>query len=421
MYDVDGENRRIVNVKLLTYNIKVRRCVSNVVRCWNTPDTSIAGMVISNLIACYRKNTHLVYSRNKSDRIFIGRREVSVRNLLKVVDWLADNGYIANHIGKASKNSRYREVSYMDASYKLLRQFGLTDEDIYNIENDMLDEYKVIELRDADKSSIEYRETKALKQMKENVQRINKLNAKHDVRDGNGQPLNNIYCRVFNETFENGGRFYRADILQLKNTNGERLDVTIDSESVIEVDFSNLHFRIAAAVEGMNTLDLPIDVYSGMLEDEKNMVDRQLVKLAVNIMFNSKSWDSAAKAIQSEINSMSDELKSKVTVGSGKSIVALVKDSYPDFSDMFCIENSFGRRLQYMDSELACDIMLKFSELDKPILPIHDSFIVKRHDLDLLTQTMGDCFRARFKVEDMVPVGIKWKDNNIVYEDKVLV
>ena len=52
----------ITNTKLLTYNIKVRKVVSNIVRYWRSPDNQIAAMVVSNIIACARKGSHLVLS-----------------------------------------------------------------------------------------------------------------------------------------------------------------------------------------------------------------------------------------------------------------------------------------------------------------------------------------------------------------------
>lgn len=411
----------LINTRLITYNIKVRKVVSNKVRYWDTPNLTVTSMIVSNLLACYRKSTHLVYSRDKYTPIFIGRREVSSHTLIKCVDWLEKEGYITNYIGKAHKSYDKREVSYMDANYKLLREFGLSDEDIQNIENDQLEMSEVMVLRDENKKAMEYRETKILKQVKENVQALNKLLSKHEVVTGDGQNLNNVYCRIYNDTFEYGGRFYRADILRLKQKGGldQRLDVKIDGESIVEVDFSNLHFRIASAVEGLDTYELPLDVYSGMLEDETNMTDRYVVKLAVNIMFNAVSEEKAARAINQEINAMDD--KDRVTLGRGVNIVNQVKSAYRQFDGLFCSGDSYGRRLQNMDSELASDIIQQFIRLDKPILPVHDSFVVKRNDLDLLCEAMGECFRKRFNIDSGVPVGVKWKDDGKVFEDKIVV
>lgn len=50
-----------------------------------------------------------------------------------------------------------------------------------------------------------------------------------------------------------------------------------------------------------------------------------------------------------------------------------------------------------------------------------DSFIIAREHCGLLSDTMGDCFRNRFGTDGLVPVGINWKDNGQVFEEKVLV
>lgn len=113
------------------------------------------------------------------------------------------------------------------------------------------------------------------------------------------------------------------------------MDITIDGKPVVEVDFQNLHFRIAAAVVGVPMQDVPMDMYADILEDVTNKVDRRIVKLAVNIMFNCDRSDTAKRAIQSEINTLSEEDKAVYTLGNARSVMALILQSYPDFEGLF--------------------------------------------------------------------------------------
>lgn len=412
---------RVRNTKLLTYDIKVRKVVSNRIRWYGYKDTEALGCVIYNLLACIRKGSVLVYTRNTSYVSGVSKKGITPHRVIKAVDFLEREGYIINHKGKSSRIIDQRSISWIAPTPKFLEEWGAC-ETYMQAELDYLDQCEVIELRDENKNTIPYKNNEHTKRMADVVRRLNSLNESCKVVDRDGEILTNIYCRIFNESFEYGGRFYRADVLAIKNKdNDARLDILMDGESVVEVDYSNLHFRIASALEDLDSEDIPLDVYSGILEDEGNKVDRGIVKLAVNMMFNCYDKASAQKAIQKAINVMSAEAKQVYTLGNAKSVMALIYDAYPSFSHLFCEESSFGRVLQNADSHLASDILEVMLDNNITCLPVHDSFIVKMKDLDILCKTMGNCFRKRFGVDTLVPVGVKWKENGVVNEEKICV
>lgn len=408
----------VLNTRLLTYDIKVRPSVSAVVRGWNT-DTSAVGVVITNLIACVRKNRKLVYSR-MTGKTTLSRKGMTARRIIKAVDYLSNHGYVINFIGKAHKIEEKREVSYILPTDKFIEEFCTDVEAVRVSELAYQDSYAYIELRDEDKNPVIFRTTERTKKLEEVVRKLNTLIDICTIRDGSGAVLSNFYCRVFNTDFSHGGRFYRADVLRIENKNSKgRLDITINGNPIVEVDFGNLHFRIAAAREGIDLSKVPSDVYSGILEeDERSASNRKIVKLAVNIMFNSLTKDKARGAIEQEIRKYKDE---EYTLGKASSVMALVECAYPEFKDLFCMGDGYGSVLQYFDSELAADVLSVMIEKNIPCLPVHDSFIVEREHCGLLADTMGDCFRKRFGVDSLVPVGITWKDNGEFSEEKVLV
>lgn len=412
---------RTTNTKLLTYDIKVRKVVSNKVRWYDYRDTESIGCIIYNLLACLRKGSVLIYSRNKNYTSGTSKKGMTPYRIIKAVDFLEKEGYIVNHKGKASVVVENRRMSWIESTDKFLAEWEVTE--IYmQAELDYLDQCEVIELRDTNKNTIPYRNSEHINRMAEVVRSLNKMNEKCSVVDRDGKVMTNIYCRIFNEAFEYGGRFYRADVLTIKNKkDNARLDITIDGSPVCEVDFSNLHFRIAAALEDLDSEDIPLDVYSGILEDETNKVERGIVKLAVNMMFNCYNEEKARGAIQKEINLLPKEDRLVYTLGNATSVMALIYRAYPSFSHLFCEESSFGRVLQNADSHLASDILEVMVSKGIPCLPVHDSFVVKEEYMDFLCDTMGDCFRKRFGVDGVVPVGVKWKTNGVVNEEKICV
>lgn len=410
-----------LNTRLLTYDLKVRKNVSNKVRWYEYKDKEVIGIIISNILACLRKGNILVYSRKLSYRAGSSKKMITPGRVIKGIDFLEKNGYLVNRKGIGSADKDKRSVSWVQPTEKFMTEWK-GEKICMQAEQDYLESCCVVELRDSEKMAIPYRNSDHIQRMTDTVRRLNKMNEGSVIRDGKGGILTNIYCRIFNESFEYGGRFYRADVLAIKNSvDNARLDITIDNERVVEVDYSNLHFRIAAAMEDLDSEDIPLDVYSGILEDETNLVDRQIVKLAVNMMFNCKNEDAARMAIQKEINMMSIDDKMQYTLGTAKSVMALIKEAYPNFGHKFCTEESFGRILQNADSHLASDILQVMIDKNITCLPVHDSFIVQLKHMDFLCETMGNCFRERFNHKGIVPVGIKWKENHNLMEEKVCV
>jgi hypothetical protein len=405
--------------RLLTYRLRVRKSVSNRVRWYPYKDNEVLSVVVYNLIACLRKGSTLAYCRSKNSAYGVGRKKINPERVIKAVNFLENQGLITNHIGKSSVFLNNRSSSWIEPTDKFLNEWGF-QEIVELAEQDYLEQVEVIELRDSDKKSISYRNSEHIERMSESVRNLNKLNESSEIRDGTGKLLTNIYCRIFNESFEHGGRFYHADVLAIKNRDDNaRLDITIDGKPVVEIDYSNLHFRIAAAMEGLDSNEIPLDVYSGILEDEKNPIDRRIVKLAVNMMFNCDNEKKARAAIQKEINYLKNEEKFKFSLGTATQVMELVYRAYPTFRHLFCREGSFGRVLQNADSHLASDVLSTMVERGVPCLPVHDSFIVPLEHLNLLCNTMGGKFRERFGTAGVVPVGIKYRLDGVVQEDKV--
>lgn len=411
----------LVNTRLLTYDIKVSKGVSNSIRNMGYRDLTTLGVVITNLIACLKKNNLLVYSRNSSTRKLVSKKGINVNKVIKCVNFLTEQGYVINTVGKAHKIKEKRQISFIVPTYKFIQEWQ-TEELMEESMKAYEDTFEVVELRDKDKNAIPYRNSQDIKKMEDVVRKLNHMNESFKIEDGNGRTLTNFYCRIFNESFAFGGRFYKADVLAIKNRDTDaRLDIKIDGQEVCEIDFCNLHFRIAAALKDIDVEYLPLDVYSSILEDESNMVDRRIVKLAVNIMFNCYTEEVAVDAIRKEINLMKAEDKAKYTLGNAQAVILLICNAYPQFVDLFCSAESYGRVLQNADSNLANDILEVMIEKNIPCLPVHDSFVIQLKHADLLSNVMGDCFRKRFGVDYPVPITMSWKEAGQTIEEKLSV
>lgn len=421
------ENRKIeynvTNTRLVIYDIVVKRDVSEKVKALEHKEYNTLACIIYNLISCIRKNRKLVYSRNTAEKCK-NKKKISVYKVKKVVDWLEQQEYIVNFIAPPNRDKDERKVSYIVPTLKFVEEFCDSTEVQRMAELAYQEAYAYIELRNEDKEPIPFRNTKQTQRLEEVVKKINLLNDICTVRDKFGNVLNNFYCRVFNNDFGHGGRFYRADVLRLPHSEGRlgRYDITINGNPVVEIDYGNLHFRIAAVRERINLDNVSSDVYMGILEPhEKTDSNRAIVKLGVNIMFNSIDDDAAIGAIQMEMNFKykGDET---LTLKTGTEVFNRIKVAYPQFESLFCNGDGYGSVLQNYDSELAACVLDVMASKSIPCLPIHDSFIVERQYQRILESAMGGCFRKLFQVDVSVPVGVGYRDEiGNVQEYKIIV
>lgn len=422
MIQYDNEGLPFVrNSKLLIYNMKVPKTVSNKTRYMQFKDVEAMNCVIVNLLACINKGSVLVYSRDKSLKVSkksSNRKEMTVRRITGAVDFLESIGWCVNYIGIQHGSERMRHPSLLLHTQDFVNYWGLETDELVKIEADHIDSTEVIELRGEDKMIKPFKKNDEIKVMESVVKRLNTAIAGCDVRDGNGDPLSNVYCRIFNEDFKHGGRYYRADILAMKHNKSEpRHGITMDGETVVEVDYRNLHFRIAAHLDGNENINLPHDVYSSLLEDSENRVERKIVKLAINAMFNARSDESARAAIQRAINRIPSKQRAQYTLGAAPAVMRLIKEVYYEFRHLFCQPDSFGLRLQNHDSELATDVITELLDNGVVCLPVHDSFVVKLGHRKLLEDTMASCFKRRFNTDMPVPLGLSYMlDGELIEE-----
>ena len=94
-------NEPILNTRLCRYNIKIVGKVSTYTRWVSHKDKQCVSMLIINLMSCYRRNSRLVYSRDRYKKTDKSKKNITTHRVIKAVDFLEKEGYIVNHIGKA--------------------------------------------------------------------------------------------------------------------------------------------------------------------------------------------------------------------------------------------------------------------------------------------------------------------------------
>jgi hypothetical protein len=185
--------------------------------------------------------------------------------------------------------------------------------------------------------------------------------------------------RIFSRgSYEKGGRLYSA-IQNLKKV--ERPYLYFDGEPTIEIDYKSLHPHMLYHQE---RLEFPnADPY------EIEGFDRDTVKTAFNTMINRGGKGKSKSAA----NSLSwhldiDGKKARELEGA---ILLLHEPIRHHFN------TGVGLRLQRLDSDIAMEVIDAFINVKKrPIIGVHDSFIVSVRDASALNELMGIAYNKYF-------------------------
>ena len=173
------------------------------------------------------------------------------------------------------------------------------------------------------------------------------------------------------------GRFYGGFWQQV----GEeyRKDIRIDDVPTIEVDFKGLHPAIIAATKGVNSVGDRYNLEEGLIPRLNPDQQRDAVKLLALTAINANSRTQAFQAYvdASEIKLKHDELNVLLD--------AFIEHN-PYLDDHICSDK--GIELMYLDSQITESIIQAFINEDKPILTVHDSYVVQVHDTEYLHQQM---------------------------------
>lgn len=252
-----------------------------------------------------------------------------------------------------------------------------------------------IRLKDGDGNLVDYSDTRATNLMRKNLAIINtKIHEAHvalrltdaqfdemwSVLKGRRERDSRQYVdfaknslhRVFNGSFELGGRFYGGWWEGIPRE--FRPYIEINHLSTVELDYSGHHVRILYAREG---LQMPHDPYD--LEG----FDRDDQKTAVMIILNAYEESKALKAIASK------------GIEDGHELMAKLKVRHAPIAKHF--HTGVGLSLQNNDAKIAESLMLQMIERSNAvILPIHDSFLVSKGYEQELLEAMNDAFVGAF-------------------------
>lgn len=400
-----------INNRTISMDIEIDKYVSNKTKRWKVKSKLVINIIVMNLLACSKRKHRLFYSRqkNKKAKTIYNKRGVSNYDIMKAIDELEALGYLVNHVAPRQYDVEEKMSSWIEPTAMFVSEFITDTELLIKADNAFIAAWMPVIMKDEDKNPVDFRADENTWAISKVINRLNDVNNDHVFVDHEGVEFTNLYSRIFNNSnFEQGGRFFKAAVLNIENKQSKnRLRILIDNCPVVEVDYTSLHLFIMAEKLGIAN-SLGDDPYA-LVKD----IDRNVVKLAVNTMFNCTSRTQAVKSLNEDLR------KLQYKKHSGATVVSAVLNAFPDFKDEFCNPKCSGLTLQNLDSWMTHYVANVMSTLNKPFLPVHDSGIVKVEDKDLLISLMCDAYKNVLGVDSIVHMKASWIENNVVVKEDV--
>ena len=218
---------------------------------------------------------------------------------------------------------------------------------------------------------------------------------------------NKFVRRIFYRgSWELGGRFHGGFWQQVPSSYREH--IRINNEPTVEVDYSGLHVALAYALQGAAS---PADPYAITLPDTgiAKELQRKVVKTLVLSAINAKERTEAFQAFRNEANKsgLSKEVP-PLTNALLDDILFAFEEANPAIQGY--IGSDSGVELMAVDGRITNRLIQAFTARAKPLLTVHDSYIVLYEDEQLLKDEMIKAARAetgsnsfRMTVESLSP------------------
>ncbi len=348
------------------------------------------------------------------------------RKTISVVNLLSDAGLIGMKLGfydrRGGRQSRRTRIW---PSAELLAVFSRGELDAYKVGR-AADEEAII-LRNADGDNIEYEDTPDTHGMRQVVRDYNDLLSRHFIdirrldhpwieqRDGSklmvGPTRQQVY-RIFNRSsFDKGGRFFGPWWQQCPKE--WRREIFINDAPTIEQDYSSLHIALLYARRGVNYYrEHQDDAYQ--LETSCFLATpeqtRKYAKLLLLMAVNAKDDKAAFSAFRSARKDAKDRLGSCLTNDQLVILLEGLRKKHPVIADD--LGSDAGIELMNEDSRITEHVIKRFTELELPVLTVHDSYIVHFSYHDLLQQVLEEAFSMVTGMADIRSerTGVAWRD-----------
>lgn len=371
--------------------------------------------LVMSLIKGFEENPNQwqTVSLNKNDWDKGGRYNkigLKAEQLSKAVQRLEENGYCDLVKGNQHWNPDKRKQTRIRATAKLIEAVDLVnlakDKDRWKSEKNR----PRIELRDHEGAAINRRLPSHIAECERLLEKYQELldttiislparviGKKGDTFAGEFTPYDKYVRRIFNNgAWDKGGRLYGGFWQSFSKE--ARLTILLDGQEVAEIDIKAtfpvlVYHTLGIDYWGQFDKWIPeADPYflEGYTDEDYRSALKLVFNAAINVTNDGKhqGWLTniiREKNISQRVNEEAPALKEKL----------LAKHPQIPFFNA-----EVGSTMMFLESEIVLAVIKEFSKLGKPVLTVHDSFIVKREDKPLLQETI---INAYYRVTGFTP------------------
>ena len=341
-------------------------------------------LLLTNLLAPWNQDRRSIYVSLQPTKWTRTRYRRTSYGMVSIIHRLHDGGYVGLRLGH--KHEKHAEVSRIWARQKLLQScLPLPSRITY-------DPVEVVVLKDSRGRLKDYRDTVDTRQLRQELHKINRVNGSAEIRLKRYQVHAHLHAS-FNEDFQHGGRLYTSGFPHVQGlTASERHRITINGESVVEVDYRALHPHLLYAREGKQLADDPYTLpgYEGT-----GAQVREFVKIALMALLNARDFTHAEKAVNNWLYKHAKAANRLKALGlyPARLVLSALQDQHQSIRHHFGQGKNTGLTLTNQDAKIALDIVRHFTRQGIPILPVHDSFIVQACYQARLEQLMKSIYK----------------------------
>lgn len=200
---------------------------------------------------------------------------------------------------------------------------------------------------------------------------------------------NMVYKQVFGDNLEEHGRLYGSHQNLPKHIrhNLQFFD-SIKNEYVnsVELDYSSTHLKM---IYDLNKIESPMNTNDYYSVPSYPDIPRKFWKEVAMRAINCDSFLKASRSLSKSFNFKELPKHHLITLENLDNLLGAFL-TYHKSIEPFLFKGNL--KLMNLDSKIALRVMTRFMDLDKPILAVHDSFVVQVEDTDLLFETMIDAW-----------------------------
>lgn len=401
-------------------------------------------MLIANFAKAYSQGECVAIPRSScffNAETAFSNRKLSKGTFVAVLEFLKQNGFIAEHRGYYDQESQLGRISRYWANRSLYDNFAtVKTSDFYTVRD-----IPSVILHDQTKKEVEFSQNKISQFFSEKIFIVNsfykynvfqyidkesiKYNNPYNIYTNNNK-ISNIetysilgrntepskellYPRVSavfsRKDFNCGGRLYsiaKRGIGFQSLSQEQRKTITINDEPTIELDFCGLHISMLYAIMG---IQIQKDPYSGLAKELRPLYKTLLLRLlnAASIGGTVKSMiDTVRKLKNKPFLSLKDFKFLSCVEQQAPAWLVLIAELMEQHKPVRRFFGSdCGVYLQRLDGEMMLNIITKLTSDGIPSLPIHDSVIVPISAQGKAIEVMKEVYRRYMGFDCEVKAG----------------